>query len=434
MSSKFQYEITCPPKNGAKPIKYVYTDLNLFIKEIIEKEGYETLTPKRIREMAQTGRPCKGYSATRSSIEITPAAKQSPLTPDEKILKLTEENSFLKAQNKSLTRESGLFKELAEVIRESPIISEIKPYIKTSNKGKIEESAILLLSDSHADQIIKSEGVQGLENYNFNVACKRAERIVDTTISHLKENLLGYHFDTLFVFGLGDFISGDIHGADKHSQWQNSIKSALGVGELYSHMFQDLSEHFEKIAFISVSGNHPRRSVKKDFRGANDNFDYLVAKTVELRLQKLIDEERMSVIIPDSWSAAVKIRGFNMLLNHGDGVRSFGGIPFYGIERRTRRLTSLGAVVGEVPNYFFYGHNHQATTLTNNLGETFLNGAWNACDEFSYEALAAYSNPTQLLLGVHEQHGVSWRLPIQLRSNDWRAEERKPSRYNIKIV
>jgi hypothetical protein len=183
-----------------------------------------------------------------------------------------------------------------------------------------------------------------------------------------------------------------------------------------------------------VSGNHPRRSAKKDHRGSNDNFDFLIAKFVEVRLQKLIDDKRFTIVIPDSWSAMVKIRGWNMLINHGDDIRSFGGVPFYGIERKVRRLTSIGAAVGEIPNYFFYGHNHQATTLTNNLGEVFINGAFNASDEFSYDSLAAYSAPTQILLGVHENHGVSWRLPIRLRTNNWKSDEQKPSRYNIKIV
>ncbi|MGD0511108.1 MAG: hypothetical protein ABSA33_04675 [Candidatus Micrarchaeaceae archaeon] len=65
--------------------------MNIFVKEVVEKKGYESITPKRIREAAQTGKPCKGYSAERTSTETPRIIRPSPLTPDEKILKLTEE-------------------------------------------------------------------------------------------------------------------------------------------------------------------------------------------------------------------------------------------------------------------------------------------------------------------------------------------------------
>jgi hypothetical protein len=84
----------------------------------------------------------------------------------------------------------------------------------------------------HADQEILSKRVLGLEEFNFNVACKRMERLVDTTISHLTQNMTNYNFEKLYIFSLGDLINGDIHSGKDHSEWGNAIKNALGVGEI----------------------------------------------------------------------------------------------------------------------------------------------------------------------------------------------------------
>lgn len=430
-SSKYIYTIDNRKEDPYHILFYRGDDYTSFCRE-------KNINPVRIREAAITGRPYKGYYVSRDlktnlnncNSEVS---DKCSLTDSERFLRLTDENNRLKNEVKELTRESSLFKELSNVIESLPVITNIPEYIKPSKKGKIVENAILLLSDSHADQIITSERVQGLEDYNFKVACKRAERIVDTTITHLRDNLVGYEFECLNIFSLGDLVSGEIHGAIHHSQWQNSIKSSLAVGELFANMILDLSKYFPKINYIAVSGNHGRRSLKKDFKGAHENWDYLVAMTIKSRLQKLIDEGRLEVEIPNSWSAGVQIYGYNFVLNHGDCIKGLNGIPFYGVERKTRRLTSIGAVNNKIPNYYFFGHFHQGTSLTHTTGETFINGSWNSTDEFALDSMAGYSEPVQFLLGVHEKWGVTWRLPVRLRTKNWKEEELSESRYKISI-
>jgi hypothetical protein len=127
----------------------------------------------------------------------------------------------------------------------------------------------------------------------------------------------------------------------------------------------------------------------------------------------------------------VKIYDYNFVLNHGDDVKGNFGIPFYGLERKTRRLTALGAVTGVIPNYYCFGHFHTNSSLQHTTGEIFVNGSFNATDEYAFESLSAYSEPQQLLMSVHPKYGVTWRMPIHLRVADWKKEERKPGRYNI---
>lgn len=353
---------------------------------------------------------------------------------DAALLRVQDENSKLRSKLKELQRENTLFKSLSSIVKSQPPFSTFAPYrLNHGSNQNIVESAVLMLSDSHGDQEILSKRVQSLEEYNFDVACRRAERIVDTTISHLVENMKNYKFERLYIFGLGDYVNGDIHKATDHSKWKNSLKNAMGVGELFAMMITDLSRYFPEIVFVSVSGNHGRRSIKKNYRGAQDNWDYLVAMHAATRLQGLIEQNRLKIIAPDSWSAGVTIYDWNFVLNHGDDIRSWNSIPHYGIERKTRRLNAIGAVKGVIPNYFLYGHFHTSSVSQHTNGEVIMNGSWAATDEYALEALGGYSEPYQWLFGVHPKYGISWRLPIKLRSSNWMEDEKEFGRYSINI-
>lgn len=356
------------------------------------------------------------------------------LTTEEKLIKVIDDNNKLRQTLKESQKESMLFKYLNGVINENISPINLSPYIQPQKSSPITESAILMLSDIHADQEIKPHRVQNLENYNFDVACKRAERIVDTTVSHLIENMSNYQYETLYIFGLGDYVNGEIHNATEHTKWRNSIKNAMATGELMAQMINDLSRYFPQIVFISVSGNHGRRSSRKDYRGAHNNWDYFVSSYAMSRLEPLIESGRLTYSIPDSWSAGVNIYGYNFVLNHGDDIKSWNSIPFYGIERKTRRLTAIGAVTGTIPNYYAFGHFHTGTVQQHTAGEIFINGSFNATDEYALEALGAYSEPVQWLFGIHEKYGVTNRMPIRLRTPDWKNDERKRGRYNVKLI
>jgi len=55
-----------------------------------------------------------------------------------------------------------------------------------------------------------------------------------------------------------------------------------------------------------------------------------------------------------------------------------------------------------------------------------------ATDAYAYNALSAYSVPTQMLHGVNAKHGITWRLPIKLK--DEAREKRGPKRYKIDLL
>ena len=64
-------------------------------------------------------------------------------------------------------------------------------------------------------------------------------------------------------------------------------------------------------------------------------------------------------------------------------------------------------------------------------GELLINGAWVATDAYVFNAFSGYSEPTQLLHGVNKKYGITWRLPIKLRSE---RDRYAPQRYVIDMM
>lgn len=347
-----------------------------------------------------------------------------------KIVAVTDDRNRLAAAYKASQRKNSIFEAVADEMRE--LIKPIKPLpdapVKRKIHGKIQESVVLHLSDEHADSIVLPHQVSGLERYNFGIALRRAEQLVDTTIHFTQNTLSNYNFGTLWVFASGDHISGEIHNAVDHSEYRNMFKNSLGVGQMHALMLRDLAAHFSEVKIIYTSGNHGRRSAKKDYHNPHDNWDYLVAKIAELHCKDL---KNVEFLIPDSFSANIEIEGHGFCISHGDDIRAWNGIPWYGIERKTRRWMSLNAAVQRQVKYYCFGHFHNHATQASLGGETIINGSWIATDPYAVNAITAYSEPSQWLHGVHVGVGISWRLNIKLRTS---REHLGPNRYSVALV
>jgi hypothetical protein len=350
---------------------------------------------------------------------------------DDRILELESEVQLLREENKraetkvkARAKTAGLFKAVADEMQNRIVPFKALPSLYKPTKKKITEHLVMHLSDGHHDQVVKPEQVGGLERHDFTVACARAEKYVDTTIDFTQGTMSNYRFPSLTVLAYGDFTCGEIHNAVSRSYYRNQFRNCLAIGQLHALMYRDLAPHFQTVNVLYLSGNHGRRTLKKDFYGANENWDFLVAKVAELHCQ---DIENVNFTIPDAWSANVVINGVGFNVSHGDDVHSNSGIPWYGLTRRQKSLIALNSFQGGPRiRYYCVGHHHNASTLSDVDGELLVNGAWVGTDPFAYNALAGYREPCQWLHGVHAKYGVTWRLGVKLRQ-----ETEVPKRYLI---
>jgi len=346
---------------------------------------------------------------------------------------LREERNNYRRQLKAAAKTQGLFTAIVDEMEER--VKPFKSLPKIWNGFNpsavcLEEHLVMHLSDGHHDQIVTPSDTGGLETYNFPISVCRAEHYVDTILKWTQETLNPqFSFPTLTVLAYGDHTSGEIHGHTSRSYFRNAFKNALAIGQLHSLMYRDLAPYFNQVNVVYVPGNHGRRSIKKDYHGAHDNWDYLIAKTAEMYCASL---DNVNFTIPNSFSINLDIAGVGFNIFHGDDIRSSLGIPWYGLERRRQRITALNTVQDGVPvRYHCCGHFHRCGSTSELNGEMLINGSWVATDAFAFNALGGYTEPTQLIHGVNKKHGITWRLPVRMRCP---YESKGPRRYKIDMM
>jgi hypothetical protein len=390
---------------------------------------------RKLLETETQATAAKRYKVSRSTVSdiatnrIWADAQADDISDCEaELVHVKRENLQLRRIVTSSKLNKGLFNALV-----SEMETRVKPFAPAklvtpkARRGAIIEDAVLHLSDGHHDQIITREESGGFEQHNFAVACRRAETYVDTAIDWTQRTLAPqFHFPRLTVLAYGDHTSGEIHGAATRSAYRNQFKNCLAIGQLHASMFRDLAAHFPNVQVLYLSGNHGRRSVKKDFHGAHDNWDYMVAQIARLHCRDL---RNVSFNIPNAWSANVDIGGVGFHVFHGDDIQTSMGVPWYGLARRQKGLQALRQP-GTRIRYFVCGHFHKPGSMGDADGELLVNGPWVATDAYAFNRFSSYTEPTQLFHGVNQKYGVTWRLPIRLRTSD---ESKGPTRYKIPL-
>jgi hypothetical protein len=176
-----------------------------------------------------------------------------------------------------------------------------------------------------------------------------------------------------------------------------------------------LYDAFERIAVVCVSGNHGRTTRQIEYEDPHDNFDYLVAKAMQLRLSEY---PQIEIFTPQAWCAHVLIRGHLCHLNHGHGIVGTWGIPWYGFERREGRVQRLLEFKDQRVNYYFYGHFHTPLTRPAGQGKAIHAGSWYFTDEFAQTKLSVGNPPEQQMLMFSERWGRQIEIPIMLRDEE----------------
>jgi len=350
--------------------------------------------------------------------------------PVSKLDKLEARNQYLQEQLtaterklKNRRQKDRLYETIMDDIHNIVVPLDALPPVKQqTKKGIDEEDLVLHISDVHGDEVITRDSSQGLECYNFTECVVRAENLVENVLKIKNEKLSGYKFPRLWLLWYGDTTSGEIHDLVSNSEFKNQFKNCFALSNLFALVIRDLSVHFNEIKIICVPGNHGRTTPKKNFNDPHDSWDYMIYESTRL-LCRAIDNVEFK--IPKSYTAIININGHNFFIEHGDDIKAWNGIPYYGIERKSRRIMSLHASQKLFIDYFVNGHFHSATNIPN-LGrsETLVNGAWYAANAYSL-SMGYHNEPAQWLHGVSKSRGISFRYKVWLRDKT----KRMPGRY-----
>lgn len=351
--------------------------------------------------------------------EINRRLRVTPLeTPGEepdapevlKSARLAEENRVLRADIKKLQKRLGHEGEFFDRIVEATRVSATKPRyaVKRQRDKKPANSVITPCYDQQFGQFVRPTDTPGNQGgFSVEVFDTRLKRWVEGVCGIIGKRAEGYRLQELFIPFGGDQVEGDeIFGGQA---WQLELDPARQVWELAEKMdsavrqivkFAKEEVGIPKIACYGVTGNHGKVGGKRGgARPATYSWDWLFLKILFDRLRaEPIDQ----FAIEPGGSLFFRAGGHEFQAVHGDEIRGWGGLPFYGLTRFDGRSIRLH---GRIYRYLIMGHHHQPAEIPNGAGETIVSGDWVGANNLS-KFIAAASRPQQKVLFVSEKWGI----------------------------
>jgi hypothetical protein len=356
-------------------------------------------------------------------IELTPEAKQKaaeaikakdPLVVEQEKIGVKRFRDQARELTKTIAKERAFRDFLEELVRDTaphfPAPPSYRPPVV--HRSASVETMWLCLSDWHAYEEVDKNRVLGLNEYNAEVFARRVKRVVDATLSikGRMEKGQGWSFPSLVVSANGDFVSGTIHEAERHMDAPDICMAVYGCGMTLAAALRDLAARFEEVTVYCTSGNHGRLpdARKMQSKDPTRNWDTLIYFFAR---EALRDLTHVKFVIPDSYAVTFQIGSKTVLQYHGHAIKSWSGIPHYGISRYIRNMSALRARKERPIDYALISHFHADAKLPTGSARTFVNGSLIGGNEYSVESLGEASEASQKLLCVKDSGITSeWEL------------------------
>ena len=263
---------------------------------------------------------------------------------------------------------------------------------------------VLLWSDLHYGEVVSEEETNGINEYDPAICWERHEKLRHALFSYADNR--PYNIEKLHVLALGDMLSGSIHPELKETNQFPLAEATIDLGERGAGWLESLSEVFPKIEVAGVVGNHPRFDMKSRNKGGFDNADWMSYHHMRSLLR---DHEAFSFDIPRANSHIHSVYGRNILMFHGDSIRSsMPGVPWGGVMRRATTLHAQYAQQGLPLDLYVCGHFHQRALVNGPGGSRIaMNGSTKGVDEYGLKNFGGGEGPGQMLLTYNHEHGLT---------------------------
>jgi hypothetical protein len=303
-----------------------------------------------------------------------------------------------------------------QAVRDGVATLDIKP-VKAPAKDrrkKMPEVATILLSDW---QLGKKT-----PDYNSEVCEQRIEMLAPKIIELTEIQRQDHPVKELHIHLLGDLVEGEQIFPGQAWRIDSSLFRQVSVDgpRILVNFIRQMQAQFEHIHIESVIGNHGAIGgrARREYH-PESNSDSMLYTNVRNILEAAGKENITwgEMFSPDErdWFAIDEIGSHRFLLIHGDQVRGYNGIPWYGWDRKVPKwFMAFQMDEKKSFNYITHGHFHTPVRNFINGVKVWGNGATESFNTYALEQLAAAGSPCQQLLFVHPERGVTAEYLVDL--------------------
>ena len=314
------------------------------------------------------------------------------------------QNEIIRLQTQLEQAQRALF------IVESAEGAQLQPPVWLSPKKPAKSSAtlVVMLSDTHFDEVVNPDEMEGLNAYNRQIAVMRLQRWSENVIKLARHYLSGVSYDGVVLILGGDIFTGEIHEELTQTNDAPILDSLLFWSEQVAGVVDLFANEFKKVHVVSVVGNHGRMTRKPRMKlRVRTNFDWLISKMVE---RHFASDKRVSFNIPESADAYLQIYDHGHLITHGDQVSGGGGIGgiYPPIMRMRAKKHARYMETGKSFQTIWLGHWHQYISTPSMV----VNGSLKGADEYSMIMGFSFEPPQQALAVVTPEKNITFQAPV----------------------
>lgn len=288
-------------------------------------------------------------------------------------------------------------------IKEPVPIENITPLV---DSGKDNEAvAIGLFSDWHLEEKVEKAMVNGVNEYNLEIAQKRSFKAFQSLLRLIKKERNEVNIDTLILWLGGDFITGYIHEELVEGNYLSPTEATRFAKKLLINGINFLLEHggFKKVIIPCSAGNHGRTTMKlRISTGYKNSYEWMMYQDMRDYYE---NDKRVHFIIPESSIGYMEVFDKTIRFFHGDQIKFGGGIG--GVDIPLRKWI-LRANQGRMAHMNFMGHFHDM-----NLGRDIArNGSLIGVSPYSQRFALGDNEPEQGFMLLDKKRGFTIKAPI----------------------
>jgi hypothetical protein len=279
-------------------------------------------------------------------------------------------------------------------------------------KSFSDEDANRICSDWQCGELVRPDETGGLAEFNSDIAAKRVETMAQDVYEIIKIQSKSFNVPHLNLWFLGDMMTNElIYRQQKAYVDKFRADQFMFTLNLMTEFILNMLDVFKTVNCYCVVGNHGRLD-RKDEGPTWNNWDYLLYKLCK---KCLVDAPLVQFQIPKSWFCVADCKGWRFVGQHGEDIKMYHRIPWYGIERDVRDMADMLWDKGQTPPYYWlYAHFHLAEQAELTHGERIMNGSLVGGSLYSVKKLKTASAPSQTFFGVNENRGITWRYNLHL--------------------
>lgn len=371
--------------------------------------------PIDIEEPRDTDRPPPGPSARVESVS-EPAS--SPPTPTESMRSewspgqasrerlLERQVSELRAQNKTLLDEIGARDAQLDVA--GALATVAAPTIlptPRSDGSKRHGVPVLLCSDWHVEEPVNPESVNGLNEYNLDIADACIDRMADAFEWLLRDSRFDCREGVVWLGG--DLFSGYIHDELAEHNALSPVETMMWLQHRLLRFFgRILAEtNLERIVVVCNDGNHGRLTHKIRVATRTENsLEWLLYQTLA---RHYANEPRLRFQIAEGVANYLQVFGTTICFQHGDTFRYQGGVGglLIPVRRGFNELRKYRHV-----DHLVMGHFHQRLDAE----DVIVNGSMIGITPYGMSIKASPEPRQQSWFLIDQERGKCLSAPVWL--------------------